>query len=336
MKFFKVTLNTVAGDNKNSFFIIPSTDETDEKGNPVYDENYLLTTDEYKAYLKQTKANVISVSYVIYEAEDSIKLNYDEFVKSEKLFREIDKNDYLIDVKKASPKKSGGKRPVALYAVICIAALAVIVLMGLEAKKNSSAEETTTDSSGTETALSAETAPADGSTDTAEATVETSTSPQTTAAETTSDNKLTLTFDKNGGSGTVKEGRYKSGETVSLPYSLSKVGYSLVGWATAKEEPYILYDNEANKYTMPGEPQTLYAVWTPTEYEVIFNYQVGSNPASSKARFKYGELIKLMDIGDTKSDKGEFIGWGLTADATEPVQSLTMPDGGVELYAIYK
>ena len=58
MKFFKVTLNTVGKDNEKIFFIVPPAEEKDENGNPVYDEDFLLTNAEYKSYVKETKAAV--------------------------------------------------------------------------------------------------------------------------------------------------------------------------------------------------------------------------------------------------------------------------------------
>lgn len=363
MKFFKVTLNTVGKDNEKVIFIIPPAEETDENGNPAYDEDFLLSNTEYKSYLKETKAAVVSVTYILYEADNSTKLNYDELLKSENSFFKVEQNEYLIEVKKAKPKGGGKKSSAALYIILGIVAAAVVVMLvyGSSLKKggnepvessdsntsdisvdiNSTQSETVEITSSVEDETSEESS-ADLTTPT-ETSSETVTTPPTssTASEppvtTTTEAKFILTFEKNGGVGSLNEAEYTGGTVVDLPFTgASRTGYTLMGWATAPTEPYTLYDNETNKYVMPSAPATLYAIWTAAEYEVTYNYQIGSNAVTSKERGKFGEIIQLRDISNIDSDAGEFIGWGLLPNADEPVQSLTMPDGGIELYAIYK
>lgn len=360
MKFFKVTLNTVGKDNEKVIFIIPPAEDCDENGNPVYDEDFLLCNIEYKNYIKATKADVVEVSYILYEAEDSTKLNYDELLKSEKNFFKVEQNEYLIEVKKAKPKSGGKKSNTAIYFILGIVGAAVVAMLiyGSTLKKNG--DETAQSGSGTteatvdtystnsekeiptSTEAEASTSEDDFSHLTAaevtggtEASTPASTdeAPITTAAET----KYALTFDMNGGAGSPNNVEYAGGTVVELPYtSINRIGYTLMGWATAPAEPYTLYDNGANRYVMPSAPATLYAIWTAAEYEVIYNYQIGANAVTSKERGKYGEIIQLKDIRSIDSDAGEFVGWGLVPNADEPVKRLTMPHGGVELYAIYK
>lgn len=366
MKFFKVILNTVGKDNEKVFFIVPPAEEKDENGNPAYDEDFLLSNAEYKSYLKETNAAVVSVTYILYEADDRTKLNYDELLKSESSFFKLEQNEYLIEVKKAKPKGGSGKKSssAVIYVVLGIVAVAIVAMLiyGSSLKKDSgdpadSGSDTSdisvdTNSTPSETEEPTPSGEGETSEDTAAdltAPTENENTPGTTSSseistttEISNDSTLpelvTLTFDKNGGAGALTENTYQAGTVVSLPFSgISRVGYSLVGWATAPTEPYTLYDNELNRLTMPESPLTLYAVWTATEYEVTYNYQVNGNAVTSKERAKYGELIRLMEAASIPSGTdGEFIGWGLTPDDTEPVQSLTMPDGGIELYAIYK
>lgn len=345
MKFFKVTLNTVGKDNEKVLFIVPPTEEKDENGNPVYDEDFLLNNAEYKNYIKATKAAVVSVAYILYEAEDSTKLNYDELLKSENSFFKVEQNEYLIEVKKAKPKSGGKKSSTALYFILGIVGAAVVAMMiyggSLKKKSDGAVEsgsgttEITADTYST-TEISEET--------TSEITViaEAISETETTAAQTepdvsTAEEMHTLSFDLNGGVGAQKDVAYPSGTVVELPFTgTSRIGYTLMGWASAPTEPYTLYDNGNNRYVMSSAPATLYAIWTAAEYEVTYNYQIGANAVSSKERGKYGELIQLMDVSSVASDAGEFVGWGLLPNSDEPVQSLTMPDGGIELYAIYK
>ena len=361
MKFFKVTLNTVGKDNEKVFLIVPPAEEKDENGNPAYDEDFLLCNAEYKSYLKQTKAAVVSVAYILYEADDSTKLNYDELLKSENSFFKLDQNEYLIEVKKAKPKGGGKKSSAAMYVVLGIVAAAIVAMLiyGSSLKKkggepiksgsntsdisldiNSTPSETgeITSSIEIETSEESTTEPAtteiSSKTETTTFIISAATEPPvTTAVEAT----YILTFDKNGGVGSLNEAEYAGGTVVELPFTgVSKIGHTLMGWADAPMEPYTVYNNGTSRYVMPSAPATLYAIWTAAEYEVTYNYQIGANAVSSKERGKYGELIQLMDVSDVASDKGEFIGWGLLPNADEPVKSLTMPDGGIELYAIYK
>lgn len=358
MKFFKVTLNTVGMDNEKIIFIIPPAEEVDENGNPAYDEDFLLSNIEYKNYLKQTKAAVVSVTYILYEADDSTKLNYDELLTNEDKFFKLDQNDYLIEVKKAKPK-AGGKRSstTALYIIIGIVAAAIVSMLiyGSTIKKDgkepeeseSNTNEVSVDTNSTinepASSIDGETSE-ESSADLITATekiIETATAATDIISElpvtTSSEELFILTYDKNGGAGSLTEAEYTSGTVVDLPFmGVSRIGYTLMGWATAPTEPYTLYDNEISKYVMPSAPTTLYAIWTAAEYEVTYNYQVGANAVTSKERGKYGEIIQLKDISGIASDSGEFIGWGLLPNTDEPVQSLTMPDGGIELYAIYK
>lgn len=344
MKFFKVTLNTVGKDNEKVIFIIPPAEEKDENGNPAYDEDFLLSNVEYKSYLKETRAEVVSVAYILYEADDSTKLNYDELLINEDKFFKLDQNDYLIEVKKAKPK-SGGKRSstTAFYFIIGIVAAAVVIMLiyGSSIKKGGNAPVENDDSTVSDilvdtNSTSGEIAEVTSSIE-GEMGEESSEDPTAPTEITTSEATYTLTFDKNGGAGSFSEAEYSSNTVVELPFTdINRIGYTLMGWATAPTQPYTLYDNEANKYVMPSSSVTLYAIWTAAEYEVTYHYQIGSNSVTSKDRGKYGETIQLMDIGSFPSNAGKFVGWGLLPNSDEPVKSLTMPDGGIELYAIYK
>ncbi len=347
MKFFKVTLNTIGKDNEKVIFIIPPAEEKDENGNPAYDEDFLLNNVEYKSYIKETKAAVVSVAYILYEADDSTKLNYDELLNNEDNFFKLDHNDYLIEVKKAKPK-SGGNRSstTAFYFIIGIVAAAVVIMLiyGSSIKKGGNDPAENDDSTVSDILADTNSTPSESETaaeiissiesETGEESYEAPTAPTVT---TTSEVTYTLIFDKNGGAGSFNEAEYPSGTVVELPFTnISRIGYTLMGWATAPTQPYTLYDNETNRYVMASSSATLYAIWTASEYEVTYHYQIGSNSVTSKDRVKYGETIQLMDIGNFPSNAGKFVGWGLLPDTDEPVKSLTMPDGGIELYAIYK
>ena len=110
MYFFKITLNTVAGDNEKILFVFPPAEDTDENGVPIYDEDFLTSCTDYKNYIKQTKANVVEVHYTLFSAPDNTRKSYDNMLKNEGDYTAVDGNSYLIEVKKAKPKKSGDRR----------------------------------------------------------------------------------------------------------------------------------------------------------------------------------------------------------------------------------
>ncbi len=355
MKFFKVILNTVGKDNEKVIFIIPPAEEKDENGNPAYDEDFLLSNTEYRSYLKETKAAVVSVTYILYEVYDSTKLNYDELLQSESSFFKLDQNDYLIEVKKVKTKGGGKKSQTTMYFVLGIVATAIlsVLIYGSSLKKSNGKPDSSGDTSNTsvDTYITTEEVQMpitngegeanEGNSTDPTVIIETSSEAETISTDltvtTSTEMVFTLTFDNNGGVGSLNEGQYTNGIVVDLPFTgVNRIGYTLMGWATAPTQPYTLYDNETSKYVMPSFPATLYAIWTATEYEVIYNYQVGTNAVTSKDMVKYGEIIQLMDINSIPSNAGKFVGWALLPNSDEPVKSLTMPDGGIELYAIYK
>ena len=183
----------------------------------------------------------------------------------------VDENSYLIEVKKVKPKKSGDRRktPVWLYAVIGIVIVAVLVLMAY--KYNSENDEAVPSESSTEESdITGDRLPETTTPDVLTEEIYTTESiTGEVSSVSTAPELVALTFDKNGGTGTLTENVYQTGTVVLLPFSgVSRVGYSLVGWATAPAEPYTLYDNELNRLTMPKSPLTLYAIWTAAEYDV--------------------------------------------------------------------
>jgi uncharacterized repeat protein (TIGR02543 family) len=75
-------------------------------------------------------------------------------------------------------------------------------------------------------------------------------------------NLNTITFDANGGEGSMATQQIATGETASLePNAFSRVGYRFTGWATT-DDGGAEYDDEA-EYTMGPGDVTLYAVWEP-------------------------------------------------------------------------
>ncbi len=144
-----------------------------------------------------------------------------------------------------------------------------------------------------------------------------------------------ISFNPNGGEGTLDSISSQSGQYVKLPSAenaakyISKKGYKLIGFSDNTEIPYPLYH-----YKMPCENVTLFAVWEPETFTVTYNSNGGTGTLS-RAEVKYGNEIPLpTDIAVYKD--GLFIsGWAKTANAKAPLKSLIMPAENITLYAVW-
>lgn len=129
--FFKVTLNYF-GDEQKTFFITPEQSETDDRGVP-FSEDGLRNTEEFKEFVKATKADIIDVDYtefaVEYDHKRSDILNNpvtdDSFAELEKsgALEIVDENQFLILLKKTA----GGKKSKGGYLLPLIAAVAFVI-----------------------------------------------------------------------------------------------------------------------------------------------------------------------------------------------------------------
>ncbi len=99
-----------------------------------------------------------------------------------------------------------------------------------------------------------------------------------------SQNVHTLSFDANGGSGTMAAQMVAEGATVTLPANtFTYEGYTFVGWATGTGRRAAYTDEE--EFTMGTADVTLYAVWTPTAYTITYSLNGGTNSASNPATY---------------------------------------------------
>ena len=151
----------------------------------------------------------------------------------------------------------------------------------------------------------------------------------------------TVTFDKNGGSGTMAAQTFTAGVAQNLSTcNFTREGYTFDGWATAANGAKV-YDNGASVTDLAsaGETTTLYAHWTPNTYTVIFDKNGGSGNQMDNQAFTYDVAQNLRECTYTK-DGYTFDGWA-TADNgnvvytdKQSVSNLTAVAGGtVTLYA---
>ena len=132
--------------------------------------------------------------------------------------------------------------------------------------------------------------------------------------------RYTLTFDANGGTGTMKDQTFSHGDAQPLTsYAFSRDGYDFVGWALSKDGEK-KFDNKAEvQFTAlvssgskleDGDSATLYAVWQ--ERDVTLNY--ASSDESLGTVSKASETIRAVNgkptgsIAQPKSG-AKFDGW---------------------------
>lgn len=159
--------------------------------------------------------------------------------------------------------------------------------------------------------------------------------PTTNASSDSQSGVYQISFNANGGEGTLDSISSQSGQYVVLPSaesaarSMSKKGYKLIGFSDNTEIPYPLYH-----YKMPCENVTLFAVWEPDTYTVSYNSNGGTGTLS-RAEVKFGDEIPLPTDVSIYKDGLFLSGWAKTSNAKAPLKSLIMPAENITLYAVW-
>ena len=133
-------------------------------------------------------------------------------------------------------------------------------------------------------------------------------------------NRYTVKFDANGGEGVMDNvsGVY-DGEALSLTNCFTRLGYSVVGWATSADGDvvYPVGQSVENLVSQNGGEITLYAIWTPSQYSVSFDANGGMGGWTRM--MEYGATIApptVTRVGYT------FIGWSPSVEATVPAEDV--------------
>ena len=145
----------------------------------------------------------------------------------------------------------------------------------------------------------------------------------------------TVRFDANGGSGAPQDMQKTYGTRITLPQVLlSKPDFLFLGWATEPDAQAAKY-RAGDTYTAEGNA-TLYAVWKPYSYLVVFRANGGSNaPASA---WKVKDVPFLIPAEKPTREDYVFLGWSTDPDAEIPEYSpgdeLTV-NGETVLFAVW-
>ena len=150
----------------------------------------------------------------------------------------------------------------------------------------------------------------------------------------------TITYNSNGGSGTMSSTTKYYGTSVTLrANTFTRTGYHFVGWALSSTGS-VVYDNQDTYSTNASD--TLYAKWSANTYYVNFNSNGGSG-SMTRQTFTYGTYQSIKSNTFTRTGY-TFTGWNRNSAGTstsysngQSVRNLTTTNGGtVTLYAQWR
>lgn len=135
------------------------------------------------------------------------------------------------------------------------------------------------------------------------------------------------------GNATMEAGVVKTGTdyTVQFPESMTRKGYNFVGWdenqygkdgtEDGPTEDATYTKNGATEISNVTANQTLYAVWEPITYSIVFKAS-DTGAGTKQENIKYGDQVKLAVKGSSMTapdeSKNVFLGWATVAGATTP------------------
>ena len=158
-------------------------------------------------------------------------------------------------------------------------------------------------------------------------------------------NSYVIAFEGNGAtSGNTATMSMKFDETKNLNANgFARTGHKFVGWNTRPDNKGTAYsDKQAvkNLTSVIGGTVTLYAIWEPIEYTIVFDGNGATGGSTASMSMKYGDEKYLTTNGFT-FDGCKFLNWNTKADGSgtkyndrQSVKNLTTKDGDViTLYA---
>ena len=143
-------------------------------------------------------------------------------------------------------------------------------------------------------------------------------------------NNYTITYNGNGGTGSMESDSITYGTTFKTKQNAyAKIGYTFTGWnekADGTGTAWTLstngvYESGNSAIWLRAENITLYAQWTPNEYNVSYNANTGTGTMASDT-IKYDSDYKTKENIFTKTGY-TFAGWNEKADGTGTAWTLT-------------
>ena len=156
--------------------------------------------------------------------------------------------------------------------------------------------------------------------------------PQNPEIPSTPKTTYTVTFDANGGSGTIANISVEEGSEITLPKNtFTKTGYSFAGWATSADGN-VSYSDKA-KITVTGNI-TLYAKWTAITYTITYEPNGGTNADGNPASYTFEtETITLLAPSRQYFDFGGWYTDSEFSDSSKKNEITKGSTGNIMLYA---
>lgn len=154
------------------------------------------------------------------------------------------------------------------------------------------------------------------------------------------DDRLSITYDSEGGSVSPGVQKANSGTSVTLPSPGTKTGYTFAGWYTAASGG-TLVGQAGSSYTVTSS-KTLYAQWTAANASLSYNANGGSGAPATQTATCTGSSVSMTVSGGEPSRSGySFLGWALSSSATSASyysgSSVTVNAGETKvLYAVWQ
>ncbi|MBR1911208.1 MAG: InlB B-repeat-containing protein, partial [Treponema sp.] len=152
-----------------------------------------------------------------------------------------------------------------------------------------------------------------------------------------------ITFNANGGSGTMADQTASSASPTSLSSNgFTRTGYTFAGWATTQSAATAAYSNGQSVSALTDDDAvTLYAVWKPNTYTIKFDANGGTGSMGNQIA-TYDKAASLS-ANKFSRDGYKFMGWSKTSSATgsdyaggASVKNLTADNGvTITLYAVW-
>ena len=149
-------------------------------------------------------------------------------------------------------------------------------------------------------------------------------------------NTYTVSYNMNGGSGTIANQTKTYGQNLTLSTTKpTRTGYTFVGWNTSSSAATAQYQ-PGGTYTA-NEDATLYAIWKANTYNVSYNMNGGSGSIDNQTK-TYNVNLTLSTTKPTRTGY-TFVGWNTSSTATtaqyQPGGTYSA-NANATLYAVWK